>query len=110
MAAEERRAQRFRIDQMIEMSFGREQSVRCRGVDLSEVGVLCRTDVPLEPGTRVYLLLSVGPGEDDVIRCEGAVARGRATDGGFEAGIAFGDLDAASRKKLRTYLSQRPRA
>lgn len=111
MAAEKRRAPRFRIEQMIELSFGREESLRCQGVDLSEVGVLCSTETSMEPGTRVFLLLSLGPGEDDEpVSCEGVVVRSTPTDWGFDSGVAFGDLSAAFQSRLKSYLGHRRRA
>jgi hypothetical protein len=111
MGTELRRAPRFRIDQMIEMSFGREEALRCQGVDLSEVGLLCRTELPLEAGSRVFLLLSLsGGGDDEPISCEGVVVRCGATDWGFEAGISFTDLSPVLLAKIRKYLKRRPRA
>ncbi len=81
--------------------------MRCLGVDLSEVGVLCHTDVELEVGTRVFVMLSLGSDTGDTtVSCEGVVVRTGVTDVGFEAGIGFSDLDAASRRKLSAYLAQ----
>jgi hypothetical protein len=108
MREEKRRAPRFRIDQMLEISIGREHVVRCRGVDLSEVGVLCQTDVELEVGNRVFVMLSLGSDTGDAtVSCEGVVVRTGSTDAGFEAGIGFTDLDEASRRKLTAFLSRR---
>jgi len=111
MATEKRRAPRFRIDQMIELSYGREESLRCQGVDLSEVGVLCKTELALAPGAKVFLLLSLGPGEDDEpVSCEGVVIRSTPTDWGFESGVAFADLSPAFKVRLKGFLARRPRA
>jgi hypothetical protein len=111
MGTENRRAPRFRIDQMIEMSFGREESLRCQGVDLSEGGMACRTDASLESGTRVYLLLSLAPGGDEEpVSCEGVVTRCTATDWGFEVGISFVGLHPTIQGRLQSYLKRRPRA
>ena len=108
MSTEKRRAPRFSIDQMLEISLGREHAVRCRGVDVSEVGVLCHTDVQLEPGTRVFVMLHLGDGGDEaVVSCEGVVARTGVRGKGFEAGISFSDLDAASKRKLAAFLGQK---
>lgn len=110
MSADKRRARRFSIDQMLEISLGREHAVRCRGVDLSEVGVLCHTDVELETGTRVFVMLQLGEagagGDETTVSCEGVVARTGAMGKGYEAGISFSDLDAASRRKLSAFLSR----
>ena len=107
MGAERRRAPRFRIDQMFELSIGREHGVRCQAVDLSEVGLYCRTETLLEPGTRVFVLIGLGDSADSQkIRCEGVVVRSAPTDQGFEAGIGFSDLSAASRAKLADFLSR----
>lgn len=108
MSADKRRAPRFSIDQMLEISQGREHAVRCRGVDLSEVGVLCHTDVELEPGTRVFVMLQLGGGGDDTtVSCEGVVARCGKVGQGFVAGIAFSDLDAASRRRLSGFVGRK---
>ena len=111
MASDKRRASRFRIDQMIEMSFGREESLRCRGIDLSESGILCRTDSAMEPGTRVFLLLSLSEGGDEEpISCEAAVARCTPADSGFDVGLSFVDVPTGIGNRLRKYLVRRPRA
>jgi hypothetical protein len=111
MRPERRHAQRFRIDQMIELSYGREESLRCQGVDLSEIGVLCRTERALEPGARVFLLMSLGPGEDDEpVSTEGVVVRSTPSDWGFESGVAFTGMAPELRTRLKEYLAHCPRA
>jgi hypothetical protein len=103
MEGDRHRAPRFEIDQMIELSYGREQFVRSRGVNLSATGLLCRTDEPLAAGVTLELMLSLKEVPAVTIRCEGVVVRSVKSGGGYETGIAFTEMGAESREALETF-------
>ena len=101
---ERRKYARFSIDQMIELSYGREQYVEAAGVDLSEKGVLCLTSEPVEPGARVFLMFQVPADEDSrTIKCEGVVVRCNQKGNQYTTAVSFSDLSAEDEKVIEEY-------
>ncbi|MFP4483871.1 MAG: PilZ domain-containing protein [Spirochaetota bacterium] len=106
---ERRRSPRFRIGQLIEVSFGREYFLQAAGINISEHGLLVETADAPAPGTRVFIMLEVrhphGPrkldGSPESIQLEGFVCRTEDADGGYLVGIEFGDIpDPETRRAL----------
>jgi len=105
MASERRVAPRFSIQQMVELSYGREEIVHASGINLSKTGLLCSTDSYVEPYTEVSLLMQIpeSAGEHR-IECEGIVVRSEERNGRFVTGISFTSLPEEDAKALAGFL------
>ena len=70
---------RFQINQMIEVSLGREKSLRVTGQNISEGGLLCESDQFVEPYTNVFIAIESPRDEAGAeafrLRIEGVVLR-----------------------------------
>ncbi len=101
---ERRKYLRFNIHQMIELSIGKENYVSAEAVNLSESGILCRTEQGVEPYSRMFLLIGVPTKEGEKkIRCEGVVIRCDAIKGGYyDVGVEFTSVD--DREALKNFL------
>lgn len=107
MAKERRRAQRFAIQHIIELDYGKEQFVRATGINISTAGLLCKTEPQIEPYTRVFLSLRL-PGEngDEIVNCEGMVLRSERTNGDHTTAIAFTSFPPNESEKFIRLLSR----
>lgn len=103
-ATERRRAPRFRIVQLIELSLNREEFVPAEGIDLSVLGLQCKTAIPLEAGERVYLLLDL---DGKTLELEGVVAHAEGKGKTCTAGISFTDVSADAHAALAGFLGKR---
>ena len=103
--AENRRAKRFKIHQMIQMSFGKEEFIASEGINLSETGMLCRTNAEIELHSRFYLLFEVplASGKKEV-SCDAQVVHSKQVDDGWEIGITFHDLRRHTQSILKDYI------
>lgn len=106
MLEERRKFPRFEIEQMIELSFGKESYLHAAGVDISETGLLCESSEYVEPLTRLYLMvgLSANDYEKQKITCEGIVLRSFEQDGRFSIAVNFTTMQEEDRKKLNNYM------
>lgn len=101
MPRERRRAPRFAIQHLIELSFGRETFVRATGVNISSSGLLCNTDPPIEPYTRVFLSLKLPTeGREEIVNCEGIVVRSEPASAGANTAIVFTGFEPDEAEKL----------
>jgi len=92
------------MDQMVELSYEKEEFVSASGVNVSELGVMCRTSRQLDEGTRVFLMFSlVCPDCESTIQCEGIVIHCKKTDDGYNIGIEFSDLKPADHEMIQLY-------
>ncbi len=104
--SDKRAAPRFSVSQMIEMRFGRERWVHARGLDISATGFRCRTMEPLDPGTSIFLLLSLGG--DREITADAVLIHTAPDDdegSGYTAGFAFTTVHHDSQAILDAFLS-----
>jgi hypothetical protein len=107
MTTDRRQDPRFSIEQIVEISFGREAFVRGSGINISKTGILCETDGYLEPSSQVSLQLTIQMGSEiHRFNCEGIVVRTDEAKGTFQSGISFTDLRAADARKLGLFLKQ----
>jgi hypothetical protein len=98
---------RFQIHQMIRLSYGKEEYLQGEGLNLSEGGLLCRTEHPVEPYSKVFLMMALPEtGGTKQINCEGIVVRSEKGASGYENGIAFSELKSEDRRALERYLDQ----
>ena len=111
MAAERRHEDRFSIDQMVELSFGRETFLHATGINISKTGLLCATDSYVDPYSQVSLMLTL-PADPEPYRmsCEGIVVRSEVEESQFLAGISFTSLEEADTKALASYLRKQKAA
>lgn len=113
-AGERRRAPRYKIGQLVEVSFGRENFLQAEGMNISENGILCRTADAPDPGAHVFLMIEVrgeaprrADGSPHIIEIEGFVARAEGSDGEYEVGIEFADIpDAETKRALHTMVQE----
>jgi hypothetical protein len=96
MEKERRRRKRFLISRAVELATSDGHTVLARGINLSEGGMLCRTDMDIPLGTYVMFQLPVSDEEDaKTVKCEGTVLRSRAAgqgdEGKFHIVIDFND-------------------
>ena len=105
MTKERRREARFAIEQMVELSYGHESFVHASGINLSRTGLLCRTDISLEPYTELSIVLNF-PVDGDTYRieCSGIVIRSIGENGHFKTGISLSALNRADAEALTAFL------
>ena len=101
---ERREYVRFTIDQMIELSYGREQFIQAKGVNLSEKGILCRTSEIVEAYSRVFLMFHLPTAtEAREIKCEGIIIRSSKSGDEFVTAISFAELNESDRSAIEEY-------
>ncbi|MBT4287116.1 MAG: PilZ domain-containing protein [Deltaproteobacteria bacterium] len=101
----QRKAKRFMIHQMIEISFGKEEFMACEGLNLSETGMLCKMNTEVEFHSRFYLLFEV-PIESEMmeITCEAQMVHYKKVEEGWEVGISFHDIKPSIQMILKKYI------
>jgi len=84
----------------------REKNISAESVNISEGGILCRSDEPVEPLTSVFLMLSI-PGEtgDYLMKIEGMVMHSAQREGSWLFGVAFNQLSQEDRHAIAEYLA-----
>jgi hypothetical protein len=76
MSTEKRRRERVAIDQIIELSTSEGQCIKAQGINMSEGGILCRSDVEIPQGTFVKFNFAFPSGGKSMcVECEGFVLR-----------------------------------
>ena len=110
MTDQKERAPRFEIQQMVQVNLGREEFIAAEGVNISESGMLCETDEPVDPGTRVFLMIGVpdAPPEKVVTIAEAMVVRSEEIEGGYLQGVKFDYLHQDQLERLREFLASNP--
>ena len=105
--SEHRRAIRFAISDMVELTFGRENSVRARGVDISSTGAMCKATLPVDIGAQITMRCGI-PIENGSksIECRGKVVRCDLDEMEFKIAVEFDKIAAADKKFIEEYASQ----
>ena len=107
MAAERRHEARFSIEQMVEVSFGRETFLHASGINISKTGLLCATDSYLEPYSQVSLTMTIPVGSvQHRMSCDGIVVRSEVEEQQYLAGINFTSLAEEDSKILAAFLKK----
>ena len=107
MSAENRKHPRFEINQLVELDFEKETFIRADGANLSEGGVLCRTEEPCELHSTVFMMMTLSlKGNDRIIKCEGIVVRSEKKGKEWEVGISITSMDGASRKIFSEFIKE----
>jgi len=109
MRTERRRSPRFILHQLIEIEFDRETFIPVQGLDLSLNGVACKTQLPLELYSRVYMLIQLNPNdEQSTLEADGQVLRCDPMEEGlYRIGIEFRNLSASNIQKIKEWSSVR---
>ena len=114
MQRERRTAPRYEIRQMVRLSRGAEEFIPAGAVNISRNGLLCRTEKPVDPGTSLYLMITLPEGATDdhvsieeamVVRCFPAENRN-----GYQCGISFLRIGDKDRTRLNAMLASLPHA
>lgn len=108
MPAENRQHPRFEINQLVELDFGRETFVHADAANLSEGGILCKTDELVEASTKVFIMMTLTlKSTERIIKCEGVVVRSQKSGSQWNTGIYITSMDAASRKIFNEFIGQK---
>lgn len=92
MENEKRKRERFSMNQVLDLSTSDGQAITAQGINISEGGILCRTETGIPQGTLVkFQLLVPGSKTNMTVPCEGFVLRCTEKDGKFDVVIDFTD-------------------
>jgi len=104
---EKRKASRFKLYQMIKLSYGREENIVSESINISETGILCKTKAEIEMHSTFFLLFELPlKAGNRLIKCEGVVIRSAKTKEGWEIGISFADMFPDDKEVLSKYLEE----
>ena len=107
MGSERRRSRRFDINQMIKLSLGKETFVGAMGVNISDLGLLCRTDAEVELHGSVFLIVTLkGKSESIEITCEGIIMHCAKKKSVYEVGIQFTAMKEEDRDKMHVFFEE----
>jgi len=102
---ERREFRRCTLTQLLDMTLMRERDIGAAAIELSEGGVLCRSDAPVDLLSPVFLMLKVPTlGSDYILKTEGVVMHIRREGESWVFGIAFGTLTETDHQVLHAYL------
>ena len=104
MNSEERRSkQRFNVHQFVDISYMKEDFIPVEGINLSETGLLVRSDSPVEPYTKIFFMVSLGDDEEP-IKGEGVSIRCEESEGSFYIGVQVIDMKDSDKLCLHSFL------
>jgi len=94
MGEEKRKRERFPLTQDVALTISDGTVINSSGVNISEGGILCRTEKEIAPGTVVTFQLTIPVGKRNVtVGCEGVILRCVAGGGKFDIGIELRDQE-----------------
>lgn len=99
---EQRRSNRFPIRQLVDISSRREQFFKATGLNISEHGIYCEVEKPVDVYTRVYIMLEIP--NDDPVEVEGIVVRNEKKGKENFVAIEFADVDDYIRAGLDDFI------
>ncbi|MDH4200724.1 MAG: PilZ domain-containing protein [Spirochaetia bacterium] len=102
MSSEKRVAPRFPISQFVDVSYTREKFIKATGINLSATGMLCDLEGPVEPYSKIFILLDVGEGKP--IELEGIIVRIEKKGKTYLAGVEFSDIYDEDKSRLKKYI------
>ncbi len=89
---DKRRHERMDINQKLELSTSEGAVLQVQGINVSESGLLCRSDEDVPIGTFVLFKLLIPSGKSAMlIPCEGIILRSVEKDGKFDIVVDFTD-------------------
>jgi c-di-GMP-binding flagellar brake protein YcgR len=106
MEHEKRKAERFRINQLIGYYPNREEYLWAEGVEISAGGMRCTCKDALDPLTNVYLMVGLpGPQGERLLHIEGYVAWSSMEEGRCLFGVSFQNMGEEDKRLLEEYLA-----
>ena len=91
---DKRRHERVDINQLLELATSEGAVIKAQGVNISESGLLCSTDVEIPAGTFIMFKLLIPSGKSEMlVPCEGIVLKCNEKNGEFHVVIDFTDSD-----------------
>jgi hypothetical protein len=82
------------INQLLELATSEGAVIKAQGVNISESGLLCCTDVEVPAGTFIMFKLLIPSGKSEMlVPCEGIVLKCNKKNGKFHVVIDFTDSD-----------------
>lgn len=106
---ERRRHQRFSLQQLVELGFGRERFIHAEGVDISNSGIRCQTSEEMDIANTVSVYFTLDPDSEnpETLAAEAVVKRCEPLeDGSFDVGMEFSMRSPWTDKRLRAYLEE----
>ena len=108
MTIDERRSkQRFNVSQFVDISFMKEDFIPVVGLNISENGLLVKSDRPLDPYTKIFFLISLGS-DAEPIKGEGLSIHSDEEDGQYLIGVQIIDMKYQDKLKLKAFLENLP--
>jgi len=101
--SERRKSPRFILQQLVSISVNgnREEFLRAVGVNLSQSGILCLSEVPVEIMTRVFLMLRLSTDNwHEEVEAEGVVLHSTPSREGYLLGIHFSIVSDEVKEKI----------
>ena len=96
MGEEKRKRERFPLAQNVELITSEGTVVNSNGVNISEGGILCRTEKDIATGTTVTFQLTIPIGKRNVtVSCEGVILRCLKNNDRFDVAIVLTDQEYA---------------
>lgn len=106
MNQNKRRSPRFSIQQLIRMSWDREEFLQAEGVNISSTGMLLHSSVPMEHYSTLFLMFEIeSSGGPRTVKTEGVVMRCEKEEDYYSIGVEFTELTEAEKKELNDFLS-----
>jgi hypothetical protein len=103
---EKRKHPRFEINQMVELTYARENFVGATGINISTNGLLCETNERMEPHTVVFMMITLTlKGKEYLIECEGVVNRSEKIKGRWNTAINITAVRSGDRKAFDSFAS-----
>ncbi len=82
------------MTQVFEMKAGNGEVISAQGINISETGLLCRTEVEMIPGEKVLFSITIpGSRSDITVDCEGVIFKCNGSDSGYDVVIDLTDRD-----------------
>ena len=107
MTDDKRRHTRFEIQQMVDVAFPRETFFHADGVNISEGGMLCKTNYDIEPLSQIFCMVRVKCSTGEcLIKTRGTVIHAQREGDEVRFGVSFDELDETDRKLLRDYVQE----
>lgn len=94
MGEERRKRERFPLAQNVELQTADGTVIYSSGINISEGGILCRTEKEIPIGTNVTFNLTIPVGKRDItVGCEGVILRCIKNNDRFDVAIVLTDQE-----------------
>ena len=100
-----KRASRFPITQLVDVSHNREDFYHAQGINISKTGLLCEVGEPLEVQSEMYIMLSIDD-EEEPLELQGTVTRVEKKGKTYQVAIKFLDLIDEDMELLDKFIKQ----